>query len=113
MNTNDIRSANLKSDEALYKSISGAIKNHVRFNGYVHQHNVTQLTNKIIGEIAGIVHNAMIAELNHSTDTERFIVVSRKEYEAAMQRDLREQNKWLVARLKELDPNFNGNQNKL
>lgn len=52
----------------------------------------------------------MIAELNHSTDTERFIVVSRKEYEAAMQKDLRAQNKWLVTRLKELDPNFNGKQ---
>lgn len=110
MNTNDIRSANLKSDEALYKSISGAIKNFIRLNGSVKSNNVTPLANKIIGEIAGIVHNAMIAELNHSTDTERFIVVSRKEYEAAIQKDLRAQNRWLVTRLKELDPNFNGKQ---
>lgn len=41
MNTNDIRSANLKSDEALYKSISGTIKNFIRLNGSVKSTNVT------------------------------------------------------------------------
>lgn len=96
----------LHKDTKLVNVINGAIRMQLNAHGNVTYNDVGSLTKRIVGSIEGIVHNSMVTHMTMNIDTQRYIVIERKEYEALKARDLRQQIKYLSDRLKLVYPTF-------
>lgn len=104
--TPNISSDALKLDTTLIRSITGAIKNHIRFNGPVKVQDTAQLCNRIMGSLEGIINDAMVSEFQRSIDTDKYVVIEKAKLDRILERDKSKQIKYLVERLKEVDPEF-------
>lgn len=96
----------LHKDTKLVNVINGAIRMQLNAHGNVTASDVGSLTKRIVGGIEGIVHNSMVTHMSMNINTQRYIVIERKEYETLQARDLRKQIKFLSDRLKLVDPTF-------
>ena len=96
----------LHNNKELVNVINGAIRMQIHSRGNVTPKLIGSLTKRIVGGIEGIVHNSMVTHMTMNIDTQRYIVIERKEYEALKARDLRQQIKYLSDRLKLVDPTF-------
>jgi hypothetical protein len=96
----------LHKDTELVNVINGAIRMQIHAHGNVTPNFIGSLTKRIVAGIEGIVHNSMVTHMTMNIDTQRYVVIERKEYETLKARDLRQQIKYLSDRLKLVDPTF-------